>query len=75
MTDREQLKLAIDAIDDTYLEVLYRIILAFNPSPSPSTLADASNDSSAVNEIVTVEQNMSSPSGPISNDTLFIFSS
>ncbi len=28
MTNREQLKLEIDSIDDVYIEILYRIILA-----------------------------------------------
>jgi hypothetical protein len=34
MISREQLKNEIDTIDDTHLEVLYRIILAFKPSPT-----------------------------------------
>ncbi|MEE3717356.1 hypothetical protein V2H45_11400 [Tumidithrix elongata RA019] len=40
MISRDQLKLAIDAIDDTHLEMLHRIILAFRkPIPITSNLA------------------------------------
>jgi hypothetical protein len=63
MTDREQLKLAIDTIDDTYLEVLYRIILAFKSFPL-STLVHHPSESNPVNEIAIVEQNLTSPSEP-----------
>lgn len=42
MTKREQLKREIDTIDETYLEVLYRIILSFKKTStqdiSPSDL-------------------------------------
>lgn len=40
MISREHLKLAIDAIDDTHLEILYRIILALKkPILNSSNLA------------------------------------
>jgi hypothetical protein len=37
MISREILKTAIDTIDDTQLEILHRIILAFN-KPIPNTI-------------------------------------
>lgn len=55
MISREQLKNEIDTIDDTHLEVLYRIILAFKPSPT--------NGNNPTNETA-IEQDLNSPNSP-----------
>jgi hypothetical protein len=59
MINREQLKLAIDLIDDTHLEILHRILLAFrNPH---STSAKFSGETNPLKGSITFESDIISP--------------
>jgi hypothetical protein len=64
MISREQLKNEIDTIDETHLEVLHRIILAFKPSSPPFTPINSSVEEKPTIGPIILEPQLSSDSEP-----------
>ena len=61
MISREQLKLEIDSIHETYIEILHRIILAFQqPNPTPTGVV-MTKEINPLKNSITFERDLVSP--------------
>ncbi|NES20006.1 MAG: hypothetical protein F6K41_14000 [Symploca sp. SIO3E6] len=61
MISREHLKLEIDAIDDAYIEILHRIILALKQPFQPPHSLDNPNQVNPLKDSVLFEKDLISP--------------
>jgi hypothetical protein len=61
MISREQLKLEIDSVDDTHIEVLHRIILSLSTPISTSTNSGQDSDINPLKNSILFEGDIISP--------------